>query len=56
MIIQNDICKKDEMDSQKDIEIIIREFKKGLQDVLGGKLYAAYIYGAVASKEWTAPP
>jgi len=36
------------MDAAKEIDIIIREFKKGLQLALGDKLHAAYVYGAAA--------
>lgn len=36
------------MDARKQIEIISGELKKGLQEVLGEKLYAAYVYGAAA--------
>jgi predicted nucleotidyltransferase len=36
------------METKKQIELISREFRQGLQRVLGEKLYAAYIYGAAA--------
>src|SRR5512136_325565 len=36
------------MDTKRQIEILNREFKKGLQDILGEKLHAVYVYGAAA--------
>lgn len=36
------------MNTAKQIDTIIREFSKGLQTVLGNKLYGAYVYGGAA--------
>ena len=36
------------MDQQEHIKVIIREFRKRLLIILGGKLHAAYVHGAAA--------